>query len=204
MLQHHTVEPGTLGLLKDIMAIPELIGFNLAGGTALALQIGHRKSIDLDFFGARPIDKDEIVDLLEPLGDLQLLQNTRNILILNINGVKVDFVNYKYPWLRAIQIVEGIRLASLPDIGAMKLGAIAGRGKKRDFTDLYFLLQQFTLTELLGFYREKYPDGNEFLVLRSLTFFEDAEEDQKLELFEKADWSEVKRTIDLAVKKNLF
>lgn len=204
MLQHHTVEPGTLGLLKDIMAIPELIGFNLAGGTALALQIGHRKSIDLDFFGARPIDKDEIIGLLEPLGDLQLLQHTRNILILNINGVKVDFVNYKYPWMRAIQIVEDIRLASLPDIGAMKLGAIAGRGKKRDFTDLYFLLQQFTLSELLGFYREKYPDGNEFLVLRSLTFFEDAEEDQKLELFEKADWSEVKQTIDLAVKKILF
>jgi hypothetical protein len=193
-----------LGLLKDIMAIPELIGFNLAGGTALALQIGHRKSIDLDFFGARPIDKDEIIGLLEPLGDLQLLQHTRNILILNINGVKVDFVNYKYPWMRAIQIVEDIRLASLPDIGAMKLGAIAGRGKKRDFTDLYFLLQQFTLSELLGFYREKYPDGNEFLVLRSLTFFEDAEEDQKLELFEKADWSEVKQTIDLAVKKILF
>lgn len=204
MLQHHTVEPGTLGLLKDIMAIPELIGFNLAGGTALALQIGHRKSIDLDFFGARPIDMDEIVSLLEPLGDLRLLQHTRNILILNIKGVKVDFVNYKYPWLRAIQIVEDIRLASLPDIGAMKLGAIAGRGKKRDFTDLYFLLQQFTMSELLGFYREKYQDGNEFLVLRSLTFFEDAEEDQKLELFEKADWSEVKQTIDLAVKKILF
>jgi len=204
MLQHHTVEPGTLGLLKDIMAIPELIGFNLAGGTALALQIGHRKSIDLDFFGARPIDMDEIVGLLEPLGDLRLLQHTRNILILNIKGVKVDFVNYKYPWLRAIQIVEDIRLASLPDIGAMKLGAIAGRGKKRDFTDLYFLLQQFTMSELLGFYREKYQDGNEFLVLRSLTFFEDAEEDLKLELFEKADWSEVKQTIDLAVKKMLF
>jgi len=203
MLQYHTVEPGTLGLLKDIMAIPELIGFSLAGGTALALQIGHRKSIDLDFFGARPIDIDEIVGLLEPLGNLQLLQHTRNILILNINGVKVDFVNYKYPWLRAIQIVEDIRLASLPDIGAMKLGAIAGRGKKRDFTDLYFLLQQFTLSELLGFYREKYPDGNEFLVLRSLTFFDDAEEDQKLELFEKADWLEVKRTIDVAVKKSL-
>jgi len=77
MLQYHTVEPGTLGLLKDIMAIPELIGFSLAGGTALALQIGHRKSIDLDFFGARPIDIDEIVGLLEPLGNLQLLQHTR-------------------------------------------------------------------------------------------------------------------------------
>lgn len=203
MLQHHTVEPGTLGLLKKIMAITELSGFNLAGGTALALQIGHRKSVDLDFFGARPFDRDEMMGLLEDLGEIHILQNSRNILILNINGVKVDFVNYKYPWLRDIVQVEGIRLVSLPDIGAMKLGAITGRGKKRDFTDLYFLLRQFTLSELLGFYREKYPDGNEFLVLRSLTYFEDAEEDRELELFDKADWSEVKETIENEVKKIL-
>ena len=203
MLQHHTVEPGTLGLLKKIMAITELSGFNLAGGTALALQIGHRKSVDLDFFGARPFDQDEMMDLLEDLGEIHVLQRSRNILILNINGVKVDFVNYKYPWLRDIVQVEGIRLVSLPDIGAMKLGAITGRGKKRDFTDLYFLLRQFTLSELLGFYREKYPDGNEFLVLRSLTYFEDAEEDRELELFDKADWSEVKETIENEVKKIL-
>lgn len=203
MLQHHTVEPGTLDLLKKVMAIPELSGFNLAGGTALALQIGHRRSVDLDFFGARQIDKDEMVALLEVAGDLHILQHTRNILIFNINGVKVDFVNYKYPWLRGTRIDEGIRLASLPDIGAMKLGAIAGRGKKRDFTDLYFLLKQFTLPELLGFYREKYPDGNEFLVLRSLTYFEDAEEDNELELFEPAAWSDVKKTIENEVKKIL-
>ena len=200
MLQHHTVEPRTLGLLKKIMAIPELSGFNLAGGTALALQIGHRKSIDLDFFGARPIDKDEIVSLIEDLGELQILQHSRNILIFNINGIKVDFVNYKYPWLREIHQVEGIRLVGLADIGAMKLAAIIGRGKKRDFTDLYFLLQKFRLAELLAFYRDKYPDGNEFLVLRSLTYFDDAEEDKQLELFEKADWSDVKKTIEKEVK----
>jgi hypothetical protein len=192
-----------LGLLKDIMAIPELSGFNLAGGTALALQIGHRKSVDLDFFGARPIDKDEMVTLLEVLGDLHLLQHSRNILIFNLNGVKVDFVNYKYPWLQEIRLVEGVRLVGLQDIGAMKLGAIAGRGKKRDFTDLYFLLKQFSLLELLGFYREKYPDGNEFLVLRSLTYFDDAEEDDELQLFEEAVWSEVKNTIEIEVKKIL-
>ncbi|MBC7776268.1 MAG: nucleotidyl transferase AbiEii/AbiGii toxin family protein [Phycisphaerae bacterium] len=201
MLQHHTVEPGTLGLLKKIMAVPELSGFNLAGGTALALQIGHRKSVDLDFFGARPIDKDEMVALLEVLGDLHVLQHSRNILIFNLDGIKVDFVNYKYLWLREITINEGIRLVSLPDIGAMKLGAIAGRGKKRDFTDLYFLLKKFTLTKLLAFYREKYPDGNEFLVLRSLTYFDDADEDKDLELFQKADWPEVKKSIANEVKK---
>lgn len=203
MLQHHTVEPGTLGLLKEIMAIPELSGFNLAGGTALALQIGHRKSVDLDFFGARPIDKDEIVALLENIGNLYLLQHSLNILIFNINGVKVDFVNYKYPWLREIKEEAGIRLVSLADIGAMKLAAITGRGKKRDFTDLYFLLQQFTLPELLGFYREKYPDGNEFLVLRSLTYFDDAEEDKELEMFEKVEWPEIRKTIENEVKKIL-
>ena len=185
------------------MAIPELSGFQLAGGTALALQIGHRRSVDLDLFGARPIDKDEIVPLLESIGNLHILQHTRNILILNINGVKVDFVNYKYPWLRDIKQEEGIRLVSLADIGAMKLGAISGRGKKRDFTDLYFLLKQFTLPELLGFYREKYQDGNEFLVLRSLTYFDDAEEDKELELFEKAAWTEVKKTIEKEVIKIL-
>lgn len=203
MLQYHTVEPGTLDLLKKIMVIPELSGFNLAGGTALALQIGHRKSVDLDLFGARPIDKDEIVALLESMGNLHILQHSRNILIFNINGVKVDFVNYKYPWLHEIKQEEGIRLVGLADIGAMKLGAITGRGKKRDFTDLYFLLKQFTLPELLGFYREKYPDGNEFLVLRSLTYFDDAEEDKELELFEKAAWSDVKKTIEKEVKKIL-
>jgi hypothetical protein len=201
MLQHHTVESGTLDLLKKIMAIPELTGFNLAGGTALALQIGHRISVDLDFFGARPIDKDEIVSLLEVFGEPHILQHSRNILIFNLNGIKVDFVNYKYPWLREITIVEGIRLASLPDIGAMKLGAIAGRGKKRDFTDLFFLLKKFTLSELLSFYRVKYPDGNEFLVLRSLTYFDDADEDKEPELFEKADWTEIKKSITEEVKK---
>lgn len=203
MLQHHTVESGTLDLLKKIMAIPELSGFNLAGGTALALQIGHRKSVDLDFFGAKPIDKDEIVSLLEVFGETHILQHSRNILIFNLNGIKVDFVNYKYPWLREITIVEDIRLASLPDIGAMKLGAIAGRGKKRDFTDLYFLLKKFTLSELLTFYREKYPDGNEFLVLRSLTYFDDADEDKEPELFEKADWPAIKKSIAEEVKKLL-
>lgn len=203
MLQHHTVEPRTLGLLKKIMAIPELSGFNLAGGTALALQIGHRISVDLDFFGARPFEKDEILSLLEDVGEPYILQHSRNILILNIHGVKVDFVNYKYPWLREIKLEDGIRLVSLPDIGAMKLGAITGRGKKRDFTDVYFLLKQYKLAELLSFYRDKYPDGNEFLVLRSLTYFEDAEEDEEPELLFEAAWPDVKKTIEEEVRKIL-
>ena len=201
MLQLHTVEPETLGLLNKIMAVPELTGFNLAGGTSLALQIGHRKSVDLDLFGARPFEKDEILDLLADVGACRPIHQTKNILILNINGVKVDFVNYKYPLLRPPKMEESIRLVDLPDIAAMKFSAITGRGRKRDFVDLYFLLQRYSLGELFAFYNQKYPDGAEFLVARSLTYFEDAETDEDPYLFEKADWPIVKKTISREVQK---
>jgi hypothetical protein len=109
------------------MAIPELSGFNLAGGTSLALQIGHRISVDLDFFGERAFEKEEILELLDSLGTCQLVHQTRNIFVLNIGGVKVDFVNYKYPLISVVKNINGIRLTGLPDIGAMNISAITGR-----------------------------------------------------------------------------
>jgi len=201
MLYVHTVQPGTLGVLKKIMSIPELAGFNLAGGTSLALQIGHRISIDLDLVGVRPFEKEEILELVSGLGAYHLIHQTKNILVFNIEGVKVDFVNYKYPLLQEVRLEEGIRLLSLPDICAMKLSAITGRGRKRDFVDLFFLMKRYSLQELLAFYNAKYPDGAEFLVVRSLTYFEDADLDEDMLLFEEADWSTVKETIAKEVKK---
>lgn len=201
MLHTNTVLPGTLDLLKRVMAVPELEGFNLAGGTSLALQIGHRVSVDLDLFGSRPFEKDEIMDLADGLGTVRLIHATKNILVLDINGVKVDFVNYKYPLLRELRKESDIRLVSLPDIGAMKLAAITGRGRKRDFTDMFFLMRQYTLSELLAFYNQKYPDGSEFLVARSLTYFDDADQDESLQLLQPADWPAVKETIESEVKK---
>ncbi len=200
MLHTNTVLEGTLGLLKNLMAVPELAAFNLAGGTALSLQIGHRISADLDFFGVRPFEKEEMLDLVSDLGNCDLIHQTKNILVLKINGVKVDFVNYKYPVLREVKTVDGIRLLSLPDIAAMKLAAITGRGAKRDFTDLFFLLKQYSLSEMLAFYNQKYPDGSEFLILRSLTYFDDAEEDTAPDLLQPADWASVKIAIQKEVK----
>ncbi|MFN0015700.1 MAG: nucleotidyl transferase AbiEii/AbiGii toxin family protein [Saprospiraceae bacterium] len=201
MLHTFTVQPETLDVLKKLMAIPELAGFNLAGGTSLALQIGHRVSVDLDLFGARPFEKDEILDLVETLGTYQLIHQTKNILVLNLQGIKVDFINYKYPLLREVNLESGLRLVGLPDIGAMKLGAITGRGRKRDFTDLFFLLKQYSLEQLLSFYSQKYTDGSEFLVARSLSYFDDADQDEELVLFQEADWTTVKNTISAEVKK---
>jgi predicted nucleotidyltransferase component of viral defense system len=192
MLHINTIPANTLELLKSIQSVPELRNFNLSGGTALALQIGHRISVDLDFFGNSPFELSEIISLIDKFGTIHLLNQSRNILVLTINGIKVDFVNYKYSQLGDIIHENNIRLFDLQDIGAMKLAAIIGRGRKRDFIDLYLLLQHYSLTELMSFYKQKYPDGSEFLVMRSLTYFEDADKDEDLQMLIPCDWNIVK------------
>lgn len=201
MLHTDTIFPGTLELLNGVMEIPEFDSYLLAGGTALALQIGHRISLDLDFFGEKEIEADEFVDLLSSLGTVRIMSRSRNILILDINGIKVDFVNYRYPLVKA-PVMEGIiRLSGLEDIGAMKLAAITGRGRKRDFIDLHFLLNRFSLAALMNFYREKYPDGSEFLVMRSLTYFADADQDEDPRMLVPVNWEAVKLSIINQVKR---
>ena len=200
MLHYETVYPDTLGLLKMLMENIDLSDFNLAGGTSLSLQIGHRLSYDLDLFGVSNLTTDEILEIVEPFSP-QLLSQSKNILILNINDIKVDFVKYRYLPISPVCIYdENLRLLDLPDIAAMKMAAIVGRGRKRDFTDIYFLLQRFTMEEMIGFYNQKYPDGNTFLVLRSLTYFEDANQDEGLNLLIQVDWQTVKTEILNAVK----
>ncbi|HBB91818.1 MAG: hypothetical protein A2X22_02260 [Bacteroidetes bacterium GWF2_49_14] len=201
MLHTDTIFPGTLELLSRVMEIPEFDSYLLAGGTALALQIGHRISVDLDFFGEKEIEADEFVDQLSALGTVRIMSRSRNILILDINGIKVDFVNYRYPLVKA-PVMEGIiRLSSPEDIGAMKLAAITGRGRKRDFIDLHFLLNRFSLAAIMEFYRTKYPSGSEFLVMRSLTYFVDADQDEDPRMLVPVDWEAVKASIIREVRK---
>jgi predicted nucleotidyltransferase component of viral defense system len=185
------------------MAKSDLSGFHLAGGTSLALQIGHRVSVDLDFFGNRPFEALEILDELQEFAPVSVMSQSKNILVLNVQEVKVDFVNYRYPLISPILEEDGIRLFSPPDIGAMKLTAIAGRGRKRDFFDLYFLLRQYSLPEIMKFYLQKFNDGSEFMVVRSLTYFEDADQDEDVILLkERVTWEQVKKVISNAVRKH--
>lgn len=201
MLHRKTIAAPTLGILKNITAISELSGFNLAGGTSLALQIGHRISVDLDFFGNRPFETQEILDLLQPVGQVRILSQSKNILVLNVEGVKVDFVNYRYPLIREVLQIESLRLLDLPDIAAMKLAAIAGRGRKKDFIDIYFLLKKYSLAQLFEFYNAKYEDGSIFMVSRSITYFDDADKDEDLMVFKKISWQTIKDTILKEIKK---
>ncbi|WP_211161685.1 nucleotidyl transferase AbiEii/AbiGii toxin family protein [Flavobacterium solisilvae] len=178
-------------------------GFNLVGGTSLALQIGHRFSIDIDMFGNSEVDEYEFIEELSKFGKPTILKKSKNIIIVSIDGIKVDFVNYKYPLLEDIKTIENIRLVSDKDIAAMKLNAIAGRGSRKDFIDLYFLLKKYSLTEMLDFYKQKYIDGSEFMVIKSLNYFEDADSEEMPIMFEKISWNEIKTEIS-RLAKNLI
>jgi hypothetical protein len=195
MLQTQTVVPKLMELLNKIMSEKLFSDFNLVGGTALALQIGHRNSIDIDLFGNSEIDTLLFIEKLSEFGKVTVTQSTKNILITEINDVKVDFVNYKYPIISEQLFIENIRMLSTKDIAAMKLNAIAGRGGKKDFIDLYFLLDKFSLGEMLSFYDQKYNDGSLFMVQKSLTYFEDADLQQQPQMFQNFDWETCKQKI---------
>jgi hypothetical protein len=198
MLHYETVDEGTLGLLKQLQSLSILSEMRLVGGTSLALQIGHRKSIDIDLFGILSADYENLVDELKTLGEVVSLKNSKNIHSLLINEIKVDIVNYEYKWLTNKITTDNIHLASIEDIAAMKLNAIIGRGSKKDFIDLFFILKDYSLATLIDFYTKKYNDGSTFLVLKSLTYFEDADMEEMPFMFNNIDWQTIKDNIKKA------
>ena len=201
MLSIQTIQPDTLELLKHLSAFPELSATRLVGGTALALQYGHRMSVDLDFFGQLPQDKEELIAIAKQVGEAVVLNKSNFILQMTINNVKVDFVDYsRYVWIDEPVKGDGFVLASDKDIAAMKVNAIMGRGTRKDFVDLFVLLQHYSLAEILDFYKQKYPEHSEYRALLSMTYFEDAEMQDMPKMFISAPWEEMKKSITQAVK----
>ena len=202
MLSFQTVEPHTLELLRSLMTMPLLSGTRLVGGTSLALQYGHRNSVDLDFFGSLDDDLLAFRDSLESISHVNVIKETKTIRIYDIDGVKIDFVDYsRYPWLTDAVEEDGLRLASPKDIAAMKVNAIEGRGTRKDFIDIYFILQHYSLNEILGFYQEKYPEHSLFRALMSLSYFEDAEKQMMPKMYVSVSWEEMKAYIIKEIEK---
>lgn len=199
MLHFETLDPGTLRLLKELMALPLLKDTRLVGGTALALQLGHRNSIDLDLFGSVPFSSDDLHDALAAGHSLTVIKESASINIYLIDGVKVDVVNYRYPWIGEAVPGDGFILAGIADIAAMKISAIVGRGTKKDFIDLFFLIRIFPLRTILDFYMKKFEDASIFIAMKSLTYFEDAEADPMPTMLEDISWEAVKEAICNAV-----
>lgn len=195
MLFFETVDAGTIDLLIKLQHLPAFSALRLVGGTALALQIGHRKSIDLDLFGSITADEFEVSGQLAQIGVATILRRSKNINIYLIEGIKIDIVNYSYKWLEDPLTDSGFTMAHKTDIAAMKLAAITGRGTKKDFIDIYFLLQEYSLREILNFYNQKYSDGSEFLVLKSLAYFADADLDENPVMMKPVHWNAIKADI---------
>ena len=186
-----------LQLLEALSFQPFIPDFYLAGGTCLALQIGHRRSIDFDFFIPADFDTSVIVNKLTLMGSYQRDSEGKNTINGTLNGVRISFFGYRYDIIDDFKIFNKIRLAGLKDIAAMKLEAIAGRGSKKDFIDMFFLLKRYTLEEIFTFHTRKYGTGlsNQYHLLKSLVYFADAEAEATPVMINRLDWDDVKKQI---------
>jgi len=174
MLFKNTIQASALELLRALQSSPALNSFYLAGGTSLALQIGHRKSVDLDLFTSNDFDANNLLEYLEQNFGFRLDYSDIITLKGSIENIKIDLISHKYPFVESYIEIENIRLFSIPDIAAMKLNAIAGNGtRSKDFIDIYFILQRYSVEEILDFYEAKYKTRNLFHVVKSLIYFDD-------------------------------
>lgn len=179
--------------------------FYLAGGTGLAIHFGHRESIDLDWFSQKKLSGEKIKKTLSSLGELSLTGEDAETVHGVLDNVKVSFFFYDYDLLFPLVEVGGVKIADERDIAAMKISAISSRGSKKDFIDLSILLKKYSLGDLLEFFEKKYQKirYNKIHILKSLTYFDDAENEPMPMMLEKINWSEVKSFITAEVKKNM-
>lgn len=182
MLQIQTIAPATLLILKQLMNAPQMEHFRLVGGTALALQLGHRISVDLDLFSQTPFDAQQLQENLEINHLLQTDYLAKGTVKGEINGVQIDCIEHNYPWIKPLVEEDGIRLASLEDISAMKLNAIAGNGTRiKDFIDVAELSSVFSLNQMLNFYEQKY-NANILIPLKAIIYFDDINKSEPIKM----------------------
>jgi len=184
------------------MTIPELNNFALVGGTNLSLQLGYRLSVDIGLFTNKPFDISGVKAAIgSHFGNATKLDEMKQTLWYQINGVKTDIILHEYPYLNPVIELEGIRLLSIPDIIPMKLGALAGRGAKKDFWDIAELLDHYTIRQMLEFYKAKYTSDDVGFIVRSMVYFDDADIQSDPVSLKKTTWNSVKKKMQAAVKK---
>ena len=183
------------GTLKDLERVSAIRNFYRADGTGLALHVGHRRSMDLDFFSREPFDPDAILGKVETVERLRVLVKDVETLHLTIGETKVSFLGYWYPLLFPCEALFEVKVADPRDIACMKISAIAGHGTKRDFIDLYAVSKHHGLEQLLAWFKAKYARANYSTVhiLKSLTYFEEAEKDPVPDMLANLTWEMIKQ-----------
>lgn len=199
MLLRNAVPLGLFGVLRDLQEGAVRAGFALAGGTSLALRLGHRVSVDLDFFTTEPFEPAGLASELG-FGPESILGQAAGTLQIRVADVKVEFLRHAYPKLSEDREIEGIRMWSLEDVAAMKLNAISNRGSKKDFYDIAALLPLFPLQSMLGFYQIKYRPASMMMVVRSLAWFDDANSEPDPISLIQDSWSSVVERISSAIR----
>ncbi len=186
-------------LLKDFQEEKPnfLKNFYLSGGTALSLQLGHRESVDLDFFNRKPFKPEKLQPELEKFGKLKDLELEENTLNAFLNGVQVQFLSHLYPLLEPPVKWKGVKISSVVDIGCTKMQTIGMRGAKKDFIDLYFILKKYSLKDLFEAMNKKYgkSEFNRIHVLKSLIYFKDADLQPMPRMHEEVEWREIKKEV---------
>jgi hypothetical protein len=168
------IAPETFKLVQQLQAIPELKEFYLVGGTALALQLGHRNSIDIDLFTKNEFEAADIINLLKTDYSIIATLARKGTLLAVVNSIKTDFIRHNYELLMPPVMEEGITFLRKEDIAAMKFHAIIQSGKRlKDFIDIYFLLQHFSMKQMVDFFVAKYTYSNPMIAMKAVNFFDD-------------------------------
>ena len=201
MFYPETVTTETYELIVTLQSKPYLNNFVLVGGTALALQLGHRTSTDIDLFTTQKPDTNILAELLKNDFNADIKATYVFAVFGFINNIKTDIVYKKSHQLQNPITVNNIQMASLEDLAAMKLETVNNRGKLRDFVDIYILLQHFSMKQMFEFWSFKFDNPNWDSLFRSLHYFEDAQLEPELKWFFKFDWNKIKKDIMAATKK---
>lgn len=200
MLHTETVAGSTLELLRKLEAESVMSDFNLAGGTSLALYLGHRKSVDLDLFTPNSFDARKLEKFLHDKYGFRTDFMEKNTLKGTIDGVKIDCITHSYEYLEKPYTESGIRLYGMEDIIAMKLSVIADNGSRlKDFIDIAFLSTRFPFNTMLRLYERKFPGANVIRPFKAITYFDDIDFEEDIVMLNgDFDWNLIeKRLIDM-------
>lgn len=206
MLHKETVDKHMWELLQQLMKDEKLKNFTLVGGTALSLMLGHRLSIDIDLFTTSAFDEKFVLNHLAKNYPVEVKNMFENTLLLQISQIKVDILAHQYRWQLPTITKENVRLASLEDIGAMKLHAIFQDGSRiKDFVDMHFLLEHNSLKTYLDFYQKKYG-GNSSLAALSLLHYDSIDRDVQVKIMKGKDvtWQKIEERLKKSVHNPLL
>lgn len=202
-LHYETISAELKKIIQTVCKNPFFNKFRLFGGTALALQIGHRVSTDADFVSEESFDRDDLILEINKLFKHKV-QNTRQNHVgvyMEINGIKVDFVSWNNPFIRKAVVIDDMRLMHKTEIITTKLNAVLNRGEKKDYIDIAFILNEIPLQEMFNLFKEKYGFVDEMQLIKYLCSYSDIDFQPQPKMLIDFDWDKAKEIIKSSVEK---